>query len=155
MNISEIKKLLHHREPYLMVTRVDEIDELRISTLKEFDGNEFFFKSHFPNAPVVPGAMIQEFCTQSAGILMTKYYSPVDNYDSETTKGWAIGVLNKIESAKFFEIVRPNSSIEAKIELIDKKENLFKFKGRIFQNDKLKAKIKYNLVIVKDDILTN
>jgi 3-hydroxyacyl-[acyl-carrier-protein] dehydratase len=153
MNKKEIKKLLHHREPYLMVDEVIESSPKSIHTKKIHDGNEPHVQGHFPNMPVVPGAMLQEFCTQSAGILMTQYHSPVKDYDSEKTKGWAIGVLNKIQYAKYLGIVKPDKVITAKVDLYEKENNLFKFKAKVFQQGKLKAKLSFNLVIAKDEIL--
>ena len=87
MNKEQIKNILHQREPYLMVDQVLHISEKTIHTCKNHQGNEAHVQGHFPGAPVVPGAMLQEICTQSAGILITQYYSPVLNYNSNTTKG--------------------------------------------------------------------
>lgn len=154
MNITDIKRLLHHREPYLMVSSIIEISPNHVHSECIHRGDEAHIAGHFPGAPVVPGAMIQEFCTQSAGVLITKYFSPVDNYDSDTTQGWALGVLNKVEGAKFLEIVKPSLPIEAKIELLDHEGSLFKFKAKVFQDGKLKAKLKFNLVNIPDKYLT-
>lgn len=154
MNQEEVKELLHHRDPYLMVSEVLTIDENEIESVKKFSGEEFFVKGHFPDAPVVPGAMIQELCTQTAGVLITKYHSPVENYSSHSTKGWALGVLNKVEGAKYLSIVKPTKDIRAKVRLVSKIENLFKFSAEVFQEDKLKAKLKFNLVNISDEYLT-
>jgi 3-hydroxyacyl-[acyl-carrier-protein] dehydratase len=153
MNETEISKLLHHRPPYLLVSEVLEHSKSSIETLKSFTGNEFFLQGHFPGAPVVPGAMLQEFCTQSAGILLTKYHCPVEGYDSEKTKGHAIGVLNKVEFAKYLSIVKPDRPITAKIELISNESNLYKFKAKVFQDTTVKAKLLFNLVNISDDYL--
>lgn len=153
MKETEITKLLHHRAPYLLVSSVIEHSKSNIETTKSFSGDEFFLQGHFPGAPIVPGAMIQEFCTQSAGILLTKYHCPVEDYDSEVTKGHAIGVLNKVEFAKYLSIVKPVSPINAKIELISSESNLFKFKAKVFQDGTLKAKLLFNLVNISDDYL--
>jgi 3-hydroxyacyl-[acyl-carrier-protein] dehydratase len=150
---AEIKKLLHHREPYLMVSEIISDKEDFIETVKTPQANEGYVLGHFPGAPVVPGAMLQEICTQSAGILITKYHSPVPNYDSEKTKGWALGVLNKIEFAKFLSIVKPTSSISAKVKLIAKQDNLFKFRAKVYQDEQLKAKINFNLVNISDEVI--
>lgn len=155
MDLIQIKKLLHHREPYLMVSQVDEIDKEFIECSKVFTGKEFFIAGHFPGAPVVPGAMLQEFCTQSAGILLTKFYSGVTDYDSEKTKGHAIGVLNKVEYAKYLEIVKPEKPIQCKVKLLEQNGILFKFAAKVFQDNKLKAKLRFNLVNISDEYLFN
>ena len=154
MNKKDIKKLLHHREPYLMVDKVFSITDTNIKTSKTHDGDEAHLKGHFPGAPVVPGAMLQEICTQSAGILLTKNYNPAgDDYNSEVTKGHAIGVLNKVEFAKYLGIVKPDRMIETEVELLEYHESLFKFKAIVKQDNKIKAKLKFNLVNISDEHL--
>lgn len=155
MNQLQIQELLHQRAPYLMVSQVKKITDNEIQSLKIFSGDEFFIKGHFPGAPVVPGAMIQELCTQSAGILITKLHSPVDNYSSSKTKGWALGVLSKVNGAKYIGIVRPKGELNATIQLIDKLDNLFKFSAKVYQNNELKAKLSFNLVNISDDYITS
>lgn len=153
MNKDEIKKLLHHREPYLMVESISELDEKKISSTKTFGADDFFIGGHFPGAPLVPGAMLQEFCTQTAGVMITKFYSPVADYNSDKTKGWALGVLNKVQTAKFLDVVKPGQEIEAKVTLLDRQDNLFKFSARVTHNGDLKAKMKFNLVNVPDSVI--
>lgn len=152
MNKEEIKTLLHHREPYLMVDTVNEITNHKISTEKNPSMEEPFAVGHFPGAPIIPGAMLQELCTQSAGILLTKYYSGVTDYNSNTTKGHAIGVLNKVESAKYYDVCKVEK-VNAEIELIENLDNLYKFRAKVTQNGILKAKLKFNLINTSDSIL--
>lgn len=153
MQKEEIKTLLHHRDPYLLVDEVCEIAPLKIKTKKIHTGLEFYIHGHFPGAPVVPGAMQQEMCTQSAGILLTKFHCPVDNYHSEKTKGWAIGVLNKVESAKYLSIVKPEFDIDIEVELVEQQDNLFKFRAKVFQKGALKSKLRFNLMNISDSYL--
>lgn len=153
MDSIEIQSLLHQREPYLMVDKVLEFGQKHIKVEKNHTGEEAHVKGHFPGAPVVPGAMLQEICTQGAGILLTKNYSPVLNYNSEKTKGHAIGVLNKVEYAKFLSIVKPERKISATIELLENNKNLFKFKAKVFQDGNLMAKFKFNLMNISDEYL--
>lgn len=155
MNRNEIQSLLHHRDPYLMIDRVDQMNEENIDAVKVHSGNEFYVKGHFPNAPVVPGAMIQEMCTQAAGILITKHHSPVENYDSEKTKGWALGVLRKVNYAKFKSITKADSDININVKLIENVDNLFTFKATVKQSNETKAQISFNLANISDDHLTN
>ena len=153
MESINIKKMLHQRGPYLMVSEVLSIDPISIYTRKVHNGEEAHLKGHFPGAPVVPGAMLQEICTQSAGVFLTKYFSPIENYDSNLTKGHALGVLNKVNYAKYLAIVKPDHPIEAKIQLIHQEGPLFKFRGKVFQKDVLKAKLSFNLMNISDELL--
>jgi 3-hydroxyacyl-[acyl-carrier-protein] dehydratase len=153
VNKQEIKKYLHHREPYLMVSSISAIDQESVIAQKSFSDEDHFIDGHFPNAPVVPGAMLQEFCTQSAGVLITKYFSPVAEYDSEKTQGWALGVLKKVSSARFLGIVKPDNPIQCEVKLESHMDNIFKFKACVFQNNAIKAKINFTLVNISDELI--
>lgn len=153
LNLNEIKILLHHREPYLMVDRVDALSPLSVLGVKVHRGDEAHLAGHFPGAPVVPGAMIQELCTQSAGVLMTRFYSPVEDYNSEETKGLAIGVLNKVDFAKYYATAKPDQDVVAQVDLVDRVADLFKFRARVTQEERLVAKLRFNLVIASDAVL--
>lgn len=150
---AQIENILHQRDPYLMVDEVLELNETMIETQKNHTGHEPYVKGHFPGMPVVPGAMLQEMCTQSAGILITKFYSPVENYNSQTTKDWALGVLKKVHYAKFLSIVKPEKAIFIKVELEQKVDDLFKFRALVTQDNEVKAKLSFNLVNISDKLL--
>ena len=153
MNREEIKVLLHHREPYLMVDRVDTLTETHVCGVKLHRGDEPYLKGHFPGAPVVPGAMLQEFCTQSAGLLLTRFYSGVADYNSELTKGYAIGVLSKVGYAKYFSLVKPEGELFAHVDLLEHVGNFFKFRARVEQGLQLKAKLQFSLMNLSDEHL--
>ena len=63
----KIKTIIPHREPFLFIDEVSEIDEgKRIVAKKYIDPNESFFKGHFPGNPVMPGVLIIEAMAQAA-----------------------------------------------------------------------------------------
>lgn len=126
-----ITKRLHHRSPYLLVDKVVEHSPSYLHAQALPKGDEFYLLGHFPNVPVVPGAMMQEMTTQAAGLLITEHFSPVPDYDSESTKGWALGVLRSIHKAKYKHFVRPGETLEIRVKLIDRIENYFRFEGLI------------------------
>ena len=153
MNRDEVKVLLHHREPYLMVDRIDALTPFTVTGVKIHRGDEAHLVGHFPGAPVVPGAMLQELCTQSAGALITKHYAPVENYDSEQTKGHALGVLSKVAYAKYLGMVKTDLEVFAQVELVEKLGPLFKFKAKVFQDGRIKAKLRFSLINLSDEHL--
>lgn len=153
MNEEEIQTLLHHRRPYLMVDKVHSISPSEIIAEKNHRGDEAHVSGHFPGAPVVPGAMLQEICTQSAGILLTKYHAPVENYNSETTKGHALGVLKKVDFAKFKSITKPDKPIRSEVVLVENIANMYTFKAKVFQDDEVKASFGFTLVNISDEHL--
>jgi len=150
MHKNEILTLLHHRDPYLLIDEVISIDESHITCKKRLTGDEYFFRGHFPGAPILPGAMMQEMTTQSAGVLITKFYSPVDNYDSNKTKGHALGVLKKINYAKYKGFAKPGDILRIEVILNERIENLFSFKASIFSGDKVIMSNSFLLTNIED-----
>ncbi|MFL3657284.1 MAG: hypothetical protein ACJ07L_04405 [Opitutales bacterium] len=67
MDSDEIKVLLHHRKSYLMVARVDQLSANAATDVEAHRGDEGYLVGHFPGAPLVPYAMLQELCTQCGG----------------------------------------------------------------------------------------
>ena len=68
LDINQIKKLLPHRYPFLMVDKVLEITPDSITALKNVTANEEFFNGHFPSQPIMPGVLQIEALAQVAGI---------------------------------------------------------------------------------------
>jgi 3-hydroxyacyl-[acyl-carrier-protein] dehydratase len=126
-----ILKRLHHRPPYLLIDEVIEASPQKIWVRKTPKIEEYYLQGHFPGTPIVPGAMMQEMTTQGAGLLITEFYSPVSDYDSEKTKGYALGVLRSIHQAKYKKFARPLDVLDIKIELILNIETSFRFKAFI------------------------
>lgn len=117
-------------------------------------GDEFYLLGHFPQTPIVPGSIMQEMTTQAAGLLITKYYSPVQDYDSEKTKGWALGVLRAIHMAKYKNFARPGETLDIKITLHEHIENSFRFRGHIEVMQKKIMMNEFTLINISDKKLT-
>ncbi len=148
-----ILKRLHHRPPYLLIHQVIDHNPVVLTALSQPKGEEFFLQGHFPDAPVVPGAIMQEMTTQAAGLLITEHYSPVADYDSETTKGWALGVLRAVHSAKYKRFARPGEKLEIRVELLDHLENSFRFKARIEVQGDIVMRNEFTLINISEDKL--
>lgn len=153
LNKEQVTTLLHHRAPYLMVDRVSALDERKIIGHRTFTKEDFFVNGHFPGAPVIPGAIMQEMTSQTAGILLTKYYSPVENYDSEKTKGHAIGVLSRVHYGKYLNFAKPNQELTITVELLEQVESRFKFKAKITRGDDVIMKNSFTLMNISDEHL--
>ena len=69
MNINEIKEILPHRYPFLLVDKVEEITESKVVAYKNVTINEPFFQGHFQDYPVMPGVLIVEALAQAGAII--------------------------------------------------------------------------------------
>ncbi len=148
-----IQKRLHHRPPYLMINEVTEHSPQKLSALCLPKGDEFYLQGHFPGTPVVPGAIIQEMTTQAAGLLITEHHSPVSDYDSDKTKGWALGVLRAVHQAKYKSFARPGDRMNVQVEMIDRVENIFRFKGKITVANSVIMFNEFSLVNIEEEKL--
>ena len=136
-----------------MIDEVVEHSPTFIQTIKVPKADEFYLQGHFPHVPVVPGAMMQEMATQSAGVLITHYYSPVPDYDSETTKGYALGVLRSVHLAKFKSFARPGDLLKIKVHLTDRLETSFRFKAVIEKDETKVMFLEFTLVNIEESKL--
>ncbi|MEX2640221.1 MAG: 3-hydroxyacyl-ACP dehydratase FabZ [Balneolales bacterium] len=145
MKIEEIKKLLPHRYPFLLVDRVLELEATRIVTIKNVTGNEEFFNGHFPGAPVMPGVLQVEALAQSGCILtLTK---KVDNPDE------VIIVFSSINTAKFRKPVVPGDQLRMEVELIKQRRSFITMLGKAFVGDELVCQLEASAAIVSKDSL--
>ena len=151
----EILDDLHHRPPYLLIDNVIEVSESHIHTIKTLSEDEYFFKGHFPGAPIVPGALLHEMTTQSAGVLIARKHNPMKDYNTHDPyhNEFALGVLSRIYDSKFKGFAKPNDQLNIKIELIEKLENAFRFKGKIYKNDEIIMKNEFSLMNIPSKLL--
>ncbi len=71
LNAVDILKAIPHRYPFLLVDRVEIIDEKSAKGIKCISANELFFHGHFPQRPIMPGVLILESMAQTAAALMS------------------------------------------------------------------------------------
>ncbi len=130
-SITEIMKLLPHRYPFLLVDRIIELEpEKRIVGLKNVTINEQFFQGHFPGAPVMPGVLIIESMAQVGGVLILR-----DMPDREKKLIYFSG----IEDARFRRPVVPGDQLRIEMEMLSRRNNFGKMKGRSTVDGKLAA----------------
>ncbi|MEM7667089.1 MAG: 3-hydroxyacyl-ACP dehydratase FabZ [Pseudomonadota bacterium] len=121
-DIHKILKALPHRYPLLLVDRVKSIElGERIHAVKAVSMNEEFFQGHFPGAPIMPGVLQIEALAQAAAIL------GIETLDLAGTG--KLVIFMGIENAKFRAPVTPGCLLDLKIEFVQKRSRVYKFKG--------------------------
>lgn len=151
-----VEDYLHHRAPYLMVDDIQSISDSEIVTSRRVTGEEYFLQGHFPGAPVVPGAMMQEMTTQSAGILIAARYNPMPEYNTHDPhfNEYALGVLVKVEQARFKGFARPGDQLEIRVNLNEWLSGIFDFRATIAVGDKIIMRNRFQLTNIESSVLT-
>lgn len=132
-DFANVEDYLHHRTPYLLVSEFESIGDREIHTITRVTGEEYFLKGHFPGAPVVPGAMLQEMTTQTAGILLAARFNPMAEFNTHDPffNEYALGVLVRVKSARFRGFARPGDVLSTHVKLSDQLGDVFEFHGRV------------------------
>ena len=138
----QIKDLLPHREPMLLIDELHDIKKLQSATAVVFVKKEsFFVQGHFPGEPVMPGVLIVEAFGQAAAAL-TAHGLDKSTYENKLV------FLMSVEKARFRNPVIPDCKLELKIEAIRSHGRVWKYKGEAFVGEKKMADAQWSATIV-------
>ena len=118
---TDIKSLLPHREPFLFVDAIISADEKGCVCEHTFTENEFFFKGHFPEYPVVPGVILCETMAQAGGAALDK--------------------------VKFRNQGRPGDKVRMEIEFLRNSPKMLKQAGKAYVGDTLCAEAEWMCLV--------
>ena len=139
---NQIKQLLPHREPMLLIDELYDIKKLSSATGVVFvKKDSFFVQGHFPDQPVMPGVLIVEAFGQSAAAL-TAHGLDKSTYENKLV------FLMGVEKARFRNPVVPDCKLLLKIEAIRSHGKVWKYKGQAFVNNILMADAIWSATIV-------
>jgi beta-hydroxyacyl-ACP dehydratase FabZ len=130
MDVNEIRQILPHRYPFLLVDRIIELEAERIVGIKNVTVNEPFFNGHFPDFPVMPGVLIVEAMAQTAGVLVLKSLPDREN---------KLVLLVSIDGAKFRRPVVPGDQLRIEMVVIKRKGSVAKMAGTATVDGKVVA----------------
>lgn len=125
MDIEAIQRILPHRYPFLLVDRIEEMDDERIVGIKNVTRNEPHFDGHFPDFAVMPGVLIVEAMAQVAGVLVLSRLAG---------RGSRLVLLAAIEQAKFRKPVVPGDQLRLEMRLTKCKSTVAKVQGQATVN---------------------
>ena len=138
----QIKELLPHREPMLLLDELINIKKLFSATaIVNVTKDSFFVQGHFPGQPVMPGVLIVEAFGQAAAALTAH------GLDKSTYENKLVFLMN-IEKARFRNPVIPDCKLELKIEAIRSHGRVWKYKGDAFVDDLKMADAIWSATIV-------
>ena len=109
MDQEEIKRNIPHRDPFLLVDQVRIIEDGKTCVgIKKVTGEEYFFKGHFPQKPIMPGVLILESIAQSfGGAIMARI-----------SGGKGLPLFLGVESAKFRGMIVPGDTLEMPVQIL-------------------------------------
>ncbi len=138
----QIRNLLPHREPMLLIDELKDIKKLFSATaIVNVKKDSFFVQGHFPNQPVMPGVLIVEAFGQAAAAL-TAHGLDKSTYENKLV------FLMSVEKARFRVPVVPNCILELKIEALRSHGRVWKYKGEAFVENQKMADAQWTATIV-------
>lgn len=108
-DVNQIKKMLPHRPPFLLIDKILEMSNSHVVGLKSVTVNEPFFEGHFPDEPIMPGVLQVEAMAQTGGILALSTVPDPENY---------ITYFLKLIEVKFRQKVVPGDTIIFRLDLV-------------------------------------
>ncbi len=142
LNKDDIKNLLPHREPMLLIDELINIKELKSATaIVNVKKDSFFVQGHFPGEPVMPGVLIVEAFGQAAAALTAA------GIDKSTYENKLVFLMT-VDKARFRSPVIPDCKLELNIEAIRSHGRVWKYQGEAFVDGIKKADAQWAATIV-------
>ena len=140
LNIEDIKNLIPHRYPFLLIDKLKDIVPFESATgIKNVTFNENYFQGHFESRSVMPGALIIESMAQSAGTLVM--YSL-----QKTHKNTSVYLLT-VDKARFRKPVCPGDILVNQVKKKRNLKNIWKFNCFSYVDDNLVAEAEISAIL--------
>ena len=136
MNREEIKKLLPHREPMLLVDEAEAVDEKPARGSYTIKGDEFFLQGHFPGQPVTPGVMLCEMMAQTCCVLLSGQ------------SGGKTPYFTSLDKVKFKKTVLPGDKLEIECVITNQKGPFYFAQGKGRVGGKLAVSADFSFALI-------
>ena len=139
---NDIKSLLPHRDPFLFVDEIISADDNGSVSEHTFTENEFFFKGHFPEYPVVPGVILCETMAQAGGAALS--------FQKKVPDG-SLFFFASLDKVKFRNQVRPGDKVRMEITNLRVSTHMIKQAGKAYVGDTLCAEAEWLWLVGNKD----
>ena len=141
MDVNQIKQLLPHRYPMLLVDKVIDIKENYIVAVKNVTNDEPFFQGHFPDEPVMPGVLLVEAMSQTGGLFVLHDMQP------ETYSTYIL----RIDNVKFRQKVSPGDTLVFRVEKVAPlRHNIGTMQGYAFIGENCVAEATFTAQVINN-----
>jgi len=136
----QISNYLPQRAPFLFVGEFIEQGTHLLRTRLKLTGEESFFQGHFPGMPIMPGVLMLESCFQVAAALI--------GLEKRSNSEESVGVVTKVENARFKGLVRPGDELEIEVQQIDELMNAAYFKAKVTLEGKVVCAVNFQVASI-------
>ena len=141
MDVNQIKQLLPHRYPMLLVDKVIDIKENYIVAVKNVTNDEPFFQGHFPDEPVMPGVLLIEALSQTGGLFVLHDKQP-NTYST---------YILRIDDVKFRQKVSPGDTLVFRVEIVAPlRHNIGTMQGYAFIGENCVAEATFTAQVINN-----
>ena len=137
MKREEIKQILPHREPMLLV---DEMELQGDECVAHYTvrGDEFFLQGHFPGMPIVPGVILCEMMGQGSALLLLDYLD-----------GQTVPMFVAMENVRFKHPVHPGDTVESHAKIVNRRANIVFVESSAYVNGNLSCSAHLTVALTK------
>lgn len=138
-----IMQMIPHRDPFLMVDEViDLVPAESAIGVKRVSSDEYYFKGHFPQRPIMPGVLIIETMAQTAALVVV--------YTLGAAFEGKLVYFMSIDEARFRKPVFPGDTLMVHVTKLRNRGNVWKFRGEAKVGNTLVAEAVYTAMILDE-----
>lgn len=143
----QIKEIIPYDEPFLFVDEIEEMDENSISGFYQTSKDDYYFKGHFVDFPIMPGVLIVEALAQLSTVLLRKKIGP-EHKDYHF-------LAYSLRGAQFLKPIFPGDKIILKAEVLGiypaNGAKIAQVKAQAFVKNELKSEARFSVVIISKE----
>ena len=137
MNREELKTIMPHREPMLLMDEAVQLEANKGEASYTVRGDEFFLQGHFPGNPVVPGVIQCEMMAQACAVLLGSELTGTPYYTG-------------IKEAKFRKVVRPGDVLTIQTEIIRARKPFYFARAKVLVGGKVHSEAELSFAVVEE-----
>ncbi|WP_013627387.1 3-hydroxyacyl-ACP dehydratase FabZ family protein [Rubinisphaera brasiliensis] len=134
MDIEQIKKYIPHREPFLWIDEVLDLDAESIHATKYINPDFEVFQGHYPDFPLLPGVLQCEMALQASAILIARQHE---------LEGEKVPVATRMNNVKFKHMVRPGDTANIYVEITERLGDAFYMTGKIVVDGRVTTRLDF------------